>query len=670
MRKTIKQGLGAFLICLLLLSTLLSGTVTEAQAQTTVNLGTVSLTELNQVINDLDKWERAFIETAFQSTSEEEIVSPTVYNWPTIGLSRLERYDGLDRYLAENEKYLQQNWSSTLRKVTDLARISLAVGAAHGDPRNFGGKDLIAEIYNFDNIEAQGINGPIFALIALDSGKYQLPENAKWTREKLLSIILSKQLADGGYSLDGSGQGDVDITAMAIQALAPYYRAGQPQVIVVVDKALAFLSQVQEADGGFKSWGAKNSESVCQTVIALCALGIDINVDARFIKNSNTLLNDLLRYKAGDGGFKHVLEGDTNNMASEQALIALAAYVRYSDNQCGLYDYQPEKQIPSLNLPDRQAGTSDLSPKILRVAGADCYATAVEIAKQNFPQGAETVILARGDVSADALPAVPLAKKYQAPLLLTPSDQLPGAVFNQIQALGTKKVFIMGGEGAISRQIAEVLTQAGIEVQRVAGRDHYATAYEIAKLLGNSNQGVIVSGDYRHSFPDALSISAWAAYNGVPILYADKTAQLPEGTRQAILELGIKETLLIGGTTVLPRELEQVLPLPKRYSGSTLYETNAVVLSQLQPNPTKLYVATGGGFADALAGAAVAGETNAWILLTGGVSSGSDGLTAEQKQLLKSAQNVIAETYILGGSAVVSANTLQDLKGVLQRGAQ
>lgn len=252
--------------------------------------------------------------------------------------------------------------------------------------------------------------------------------------------------------------------------------------------------------------------------------------------------------------------------------------------------------------------------------------------------------------------------------MLTPSDQLPKLVFNQIQALGAKKVLIMGGEGAISQQVSGALSQAGIEVQRVSGQDHYATAYEIAKLLGSSGQAVIVSGDYVHSFPDALSISAWAAYNGVPILYADNSAQLPKPTEQAIAELGIKQTLLIGGRAVLPQELEQILPAPKRYSGQTLYDTNAAVLSQLQPNPTKLFVATGGGFADALAGAAVAGQSNAWILLTAGASSGEDGLTDGQEQLLRSADNLIKETYVLGGAAVVSDNTLQTLKQILPSG--
>ncbi len=659
-----KQGLAILLTCLLLLGAWTTGWAAEAQADPTGGQTTVSRTTVDQVIDGLEQWERTFIQAAFQADAAQEFVDPTIHNWPTIGLGRLERYQGLEAYLAESEKYIAQEWNSAVRKVTNLERITLTVGAANGNPRDFGGKDLIAEIYNFPNIEAQGINGPVFALIALDSGKYNIPATAKWTREGLLEIILSKQLPDGGFSLNSAGSSDTDITAMTLQALAPYYKAGETDVQIAVDKALACLSGLQEADGGYKSWGTTNSESVCQTMIALCSLGIDPDLDPRFIKNGHTLLSNLLQYRADDGGFKHVLDGASNNMASEQALIALAAYTRFQDKKSALYDYQPEKALPYPTVPGEQ--TDGSIPGIVRLAGADRYATAVKIAQQNFPQGAETVILARGDVSADALPAVPLAKKYQAPLLLTPFDQLPNIVFNEIQALAAKKVLIMGGTGAVSEQVSGVLSQAGIEVQRVSGADRYATAYEIAKLLGNQGQAVIVSGDYLNSYADALSISAWAAYNGVPILYADNSAQLPKATQQALTDLGVKKTFLIGGTGILPPALEQILPDPKRYSGQTRYDTNIAVLSQLQPNPTKIFVASGEGFADALAGAAVAGQSNAWILLCKQALNGENGLNAEQAQLLQGARSLITETYALGGTAVVSNNTLLALKQILE----
>ncbi|MFZ3130287.1 MAG: prenyltransferase/squalene oxidase repeat-containing protein, partial [Desulfosporosinus sp.] len=306
--------------------------------------GVIKRRQVDETINGLAAWEKAYIQTAFTQASAGEIINPTVYNWPTFGLGRLELYDGLSSYLTENEKYLQ-DWNSVTRKVTDLARISLAVGAAKGDPRNFGGKDLIAEIANYPGIEAQGINGPIFALLALNSGDYDLPATAQWTPEKLLKIIMNKQLPDGGFSLDGTGDSDPDVTAMALQALAPFNTDSQPEVQAVVNKAVVCLAALQDAAGGFKAGDTESSESVSQTIIALSALGMDIDTSPLFIKNNNTLLGALLRFRDADGGFKHLLTGKSDNTASEQALLALAAYVRLKDGKNSLYDFRPEKTL-------------------------------------------------------------------------------------------------------------------------------------------------------------------------------------------------------------------------------------------------------------------------------------------------------------------------------------
>lgn len=299
----------------------------------------VTRQQVDQTINGLAAWEKAYIQEAFAQVLPGEIVDPTVYNWPTIGLGQLERYEGLSAYLAENEKFVAQEWGTLARKVTNLARISLAVRAAKGDPRNFGGKDLIDEIANYPDVETQGINGPIYALIALNSFDYDLPANVQWTPEKLLKLILDKQLSDGGFSLDGMGNSDPDITAMALQALAPYYTEKYPEVQAVVDKAIACLAGLQNSEGRFVSGGAVGSESISQIIIALSALGIDIDTDPRFIKNNQTLLGSLLEFRSADGGFKHVLTGDSDKTASEQALLALASYVRLKDNKSSLYDY-------------------------------------------------------------------------------------------------------------------------------------------------------------------------------------------------------------------------------------------------------------------------------------------------------------------------------------------
>ena len=156
------------------------------------------------------------------------------------------------------------------------------------------------------------------------------------TREKLIQVILDAQLSNGGWNLSGN-DADPDMTAMAIQSLAPYYKENEA-VKAAVDKALDVLSELQLATGGFGSWGTENSESCAQVIVALTALGIDPAKDSRFIKNGLTILDALASYYVDGGGFRHIASGDRDGMATEQGYYALAAYYRFINGQTRLYD--------------------------------------------------------------------------------------------------------------------------------------------------------------------------------------------------------------------------------------------------------------------------------------------------------------------------------------------
>ncbi len=156
------------------------------------------------------------------------------------------------------------------------------------------------------------------------------------TREKLIQVILDAQLNDGGWTLSGN-DADPDMTAMAIQALAPYYKTNET-VKAAVDKALEALSTLQRNDGGFGSWGTINSESCAQVIVALTALGIDPTADSRFVKNGHTVLDALAGFYVTGGGFRHTAGGERNGMATEQGYYALAAYYRFANAQTRLYD--------------------------------------------------------------------------------------------------------------------------------------------------------------------------------------------------------------------------------------------------------------------------------------------------------------------------------------------
>lgn len=258
--------------------------------------------------------------------------------WMVIGLARSGRevpagyYDNVLGYVQE---HMDENGRLHSAKSTENARVILALTALGKDVTDVGGHDLLAGLNSMDYIQKQGINGPIWALIAFDSGNYPIPEGDV-TREKLIRVILDAQLPDGGWALSGDVS-DPDMTGMALQALAPYYKTNA-DVKAAVDVALVMLSHTQAEDGGFASIDGTNSESVAQVLVALTALGIDPATDSRFVKNGVSLLDALCAYYVEGGSFRHTPDGEPDGMATEQGYYALTAYYRMLDGKTSLYD--------------------------------------------------------------------------------------------------------------------------------------------------------------------------------------------------------------------------------------------------------------------------------------------------------------------------------------------
>lgn len=309
-----------------------------------------------------------------------EQAGTTPGDWFPIGLGRLGIEDDYKGYLAVIKDVVQERYKEpgklSAAKATEWHRISLAILAMGGDPTDIGTDqdgqpiNLIAD-GTYDrgkttSLGRQGINGWIWGLITLDSMWYEVPEDAFNTRDDIILEILQQQLADGGFALSGSTS-DTDITAMAIQALAPYYNSEKiytytqkktktevsKTVRQVVDEAIERLSCMQNDTGDFSSWDTKNVESTDQVVVALCSLGIDPLTDERFIKNGNTLLDGILQYQMDDGGFVHSftydpdnptsLPDESNTMASEQTLYTMAALWRQQNGMRDLYDFRSEQ---------------------------------------------------------------------------------------------------------------------------------------------------------------------------------------------------------------------------------------------------------------------------------------------------------------------------------------
>lgn len=287
-----------------------------------------------------------------QSAASAPVVSYLFGEWAVLGQARAKvplseayiaaYYEKVVAYVKANigsDGILRAPDDKNTPVITDNERIALALTAIGKDPANVGGKNLLTALQDRNIMQVTDtsdtdINGLVFGLLALNSRNYT--PDTSW----LAQAILGQQNADGSWSAkaDTKPVGDVDMTAMALQALAPYYKDGGNETVnTAVEKALNWLS------GKYRS-GYDSSESCAQVVIALSALNLDANTDARFTKTVEgktlSVLGNLLQYRvAENGGFKNrFADKAVNEMATEQALCAMAAYARFTEKANALYD--------------------------------------------------------------------------------------------------------------------------------------------------------------------------------------------------------------------------------------------------------------------------------------------------------------------------------------------
>ena len=262
--------------------------------------------------------------------------------WYILGLARSGRkvsddyYKAIEKYVSEN---IDENGRLDEKRATDNAKLVLVLSALGRNVTDIGGHDLLQALSDMDYVTQQGLSGAIYTLLAFDCRGYGIPaadKNAVQTsREGLVKYILDKQLKDGGWAYSGD-KAEPDMTAMALQALAAYYKT-DAKVKEAADKAVTCLSKLQNTTGGYDSYGSVNSESAAQVITALTALGIDPDNDARFVKNGVSVLDSLCGFYV-DGGFRHVSDGKLDPTATAQGYYALAAYYRFADSQTALYD--------------------------------------------------------------------------------------------------------------------------------------------------------------------------------------------------------------------------------------------------------------------------------------------------------------------------------------------
>ena len=232
----------------------------------------------------------------------EPIPGPLGGEWLVLGMCRLG-YDlpegWIDGYRQKLERYVTDCGGILHdRKYTEYSRVILTVTAMGGDARNVAGYDLTAPLEDYDQTIFQGVNGAIYALLALDSGNY----GSEAIRERYIAHILEKELPDGGWCMMGDVP-EADVTAMALQALAKY--RDREDAKLAVERGLKVLENTEYT----------TSEAVSQTIVALCEQGMPADEKVKL----------LLTYQTEAGDFRHVMDGDADALSTEQAFYALVS---------------------------------------------------------------------------------------------------------------------------------------------------------------------------------------------------------------------------------------------------------------------------------------------------------------------------------------------------------
>ncbi|HPE95156.1 MAG TPA: terpene cyclase/mutase family protein, partial [Bacillota bacterium] len=254
-------------------------------------------------VETVDEWINTALVSGAGSTSE----------WYAVALCQSGEGYNMSAYANALSDFAAKNKVTSAVSRQRLALALIACGR-RDDP-------FVSSTAN-DSIGEQGIASLIFGLHLLNNGCVC---DAYSVRD-VIDMLLEQRLDDGGWAITGMVS-DVDVTAMALCVLAPYYNTNEA-VADALDGALELLSNRQLDSGAFKSYGTENPESTSQVIVALCALGVDVVSDARFIKNGSTLLDGLLKFRLDDGSFSHLEGGAFNYTATVQAFYSLIAMQR------------------------------------------------------------------------------------------------------------------------------------------------------------------------------------------------------------------------------------------------------------------------------------------------------------------------------------------------------
>ncbi|MGH4139586.1 cell wall-binding repeat-containing protein [Clostridium sp.] len=293
----------------------------------------------------------------------------------------------------------------------------------------------------------------------------------------------------------------------------------------------------------------------------------------------------------------------------------------------------------------------EAATKLTRLSGLNRYATSAAVATDGWQQS-DYVILTSGANFPDALSAAPLAKKYNAPIMLTQKDVIPTETINALQVLKVKNILIVGGTGVISTTVEDKIKSMGIKTTRFSGADRYGTAIKVAEQLDNVSEIFIVTGE---DFPDALSVSPIAVKRNMPIILIGHNT-IPEVVKSYISSHNIAKTYVIGAGSSLDQGTLSTLSNVEKISGVDKYEKNLAIIDRFKSDLdfNTIYMTSGENFPDGLTGSILAGKNSNAMFLVGNDSS-------SEKNYFSKNSIELNNIKVLGGTGVVTEATINNL---------
>jgi minor extracellular protease Epr len=246
-----------------------------------------------------------------------------------------------------------------------------------------------------------------------------------------------------------------------------------------------------------------------------------------------------------------------------------------------------------------------------RIAGKDRFEVAINVSRKGW-DSSNTVFVSNYIAFADALSAGPLAYKYNAPILLTAPSHLTVATKQEITRLGAKEVIIIGGKASVSDGVINELSQMGLNIRRIDGKNRFEVSANIARELGSYSSVVVTNG---LNYPDALAIAPYASKVGVPILLT-KPNELPFETKELLSAHPVTSSIVVGGEGSVSPSVYFSLPNPTRIGGKDRYEVAANIFNTYFQGTNRTYISSGTSFADALTGSVLITKQGTGLLLT------------------------------------------------------